>query len=75
MKDSGNNKWELIEGDKVKVIGNTCNHRTNIGDIVTIKKKWREGVWEIKESVYVLTDKDIVPYYSLKDYVIQAELL
>lgn len=57
-------------GDKAKVIGNTCCHASDIGDIVTLSEpcdeaaaNWDAPAWLTKEHPhYYISERDMEPY-------------
>lgn len=54
------------KGDKVKIVKNTCNHFSKIGNIITLTDIWRidgnEVKWNYKESCGYITEDDVEPY-------------
>lgn len=49
-------------GTKVEVIANTCWHAYPIGSVLTIKRKYNDEFYCVKEGDTYVTDNDIKPY-------------
>lgn len=56
---------KFYEGQKVKIVANTCGHGNKIGDIVTLveAKDLGEGMWDLEdEHGWYFDEDDCVPH-------------